>query len=266
MQAAYLPQKIQADIFAKKLGPLATLATSPMFLQNPQFQAALGNLIMENLPLAGKEFSQAGGNKIPTYADRLKKEASETGERAEALSKAGKAKTAISSGAGQVQSQLGDFGTHIISAFNKLFGTNITPELGKTQNAFEDDLKRYKATAIQSQYVTPKDAEEIFVQKKNETPAQAFERIQRKVPTLFNQQEQGAETAPMDTEDQNHMDNELLAQAQDFSEQIREKYGLDVPEMLIFNYMQNTPGDVDLLQLLKAAGKSDKELKKAGIL
>ena len=49
LNAKYLPKKIEADIFNKQIGPLATLATSPMFLNNPQFQENLGHLIAQHL-------------------------------------------------------------------------------------------------------------------------------------------------------------------------------------------------------------------------
>src|SRR6187455_2073510 len=44
----YLPQMQEAEIFGKQFNPLAAIASNPMFLQNPQFQAALNRMIANN--------------------------------------------------------------------------------------------------------------------------------------------------------------------------------------------------------------------------
>jgi hypothetical protein len=265
MKAAYLPQEIEADIFSKKLGPLATLATTPMFLQNPQFQEALGNMIMQALPYGGKEFTGIHPNKLPTYANQVNKDVQEAKGYAANLSKAGKGKVAISGAAGTTENYLGDMGKHLINAFNGMFGTHISSGLAKEQNAFADKINNFKNIAIQTHKLTRRDAEETFSLKKNETPEQGLKRMMKQNPWLF---EQGGETesnAPMDKEDENNRDNIDLTQAAKFSKQIQKKYGIDVPETLIFNYMQQRPGDIDLMDLLKTAGISDAQLKKAGL-
>lgn len=280
MKAAYLPQQIEADIFAKRFGPLATLATTPMFLQNPQFQEALGHLIAKNMGYGGMGgYGQGQEGEFPTYAGQVKKDVQEASGYASDLSKAGKAKTALSGAAGTAENYFGDTAKHFLNAFNSIFGTNINSGLAKEQNAFMDKINDFKNIAIQTHKLTPKDAEESFSLKKNETPQQGLNRMRKQNPWLLeqeqkledernqqlSQQQQQQPQMPMDVEDERNQDNQELNLAADFSRQIQEKYGLDVPETLIFNYMQQRPGDIDLMDLLKTAGISDKQLKKAGL-
>src|ERR1700733_14838006 len=183
--AAYLPKQIEADIFAKKVGPLATLATSPMFLQNPQFQQALSNLLAKNLGGAGGGFGGMGGgnnqasygnnqdiygNNDNTYAGQVGQDVNKAQEYAQDLSKKGKIRSLLSSLAGLSKNILGDTGNSI----NEALGLNSG--LAQKENKLIDTLKRLKKTAIDTQALSPADAENIFTQRKNETLKDTIER------------------------------------------------------------------------------------------
>jgi len=64
----YLPQMQEAEIFGKQFSPLASLATTPMFLNNPRFQAALGELVSRNMHLG----SEGGQGAEPLHASRVR--------------------------------------------------------------------------------------------------------------------------------------------------------------------------------------------------
>jgi hypothetical protein len=65
MQAAYLPQTIQASIFNKTISPLATLAASPFFSAlNPMQQHQIADYISRSLEGLGV-FNQGGNAKAP---------------------------------------------------------------------------------------------------------------------------------------------------------------------------------------------------------
>ena len=256
LEMKYLPQQMEADLFAKRFGPLATLATTPMFLNNPQFQQALGRMLSEHMPGfgGGNPQGQYGGGNAPTYAGQAAKDIAKAKEAAEKLTRAGKAQTGVSSIAGGAHNYFGDIGKHIIDFFS---GGKVNSDLAQNENNLETYLSNLKNNAIQTQRLTSQQAEEVFRARKDETPDSRLARIQETVPNLFKQEGQVDESnnmQPMDQEDQNNNDNQDLAFAADLSRQIKEKYNLDVPETLIFNYMQQVPGDIDINKLIKAAG------------
>lgn len=183
VNARYLPQEKEADIFAKRFTPLANLATTPMFLQNPQFQAALGQMLTKNLGFAGKEFQ---GMNLPTYGGQVQKDINEAEHIAPHLSQAGKAGVGASGLAGTAESYLGSIGKYITDF---LTGGKITPKLAHEENRFNDLLQTFKNNAIQTQRVTPQQAEKIFKVNKNETPEVALKRIKKEAPYLFENQQ-----------------------------------------------------------------------------
>lgn len=249
MKGAYLPQELQADIFAKRIGPLATLATSPMFLQNPQFQSALGNLIAKNLSYGGKEFEEMGKNNLPTYADQVNKDIEEAQNLAKDLTKGGKLKVGTSSVAGKAENYLGDIGKHIVNFFT---GGAMTSDLAQKQNRYDNILTTLKNNAVQAGRLTQKDAEDIFAPRENETAESRLKRIKRTVPSLFEQEK----TEERTNQGQMEKDNEDLRFALDLADQIYQKTGKIVSENLIFNYMQEHPGKIHIPSLLKAIGAS----------
>ncbi|TAK83376.1 MAG: hypothetical protein EPO09_21275, partial [Aquabacterium sp.] len=156
MHAAYLPQQIEADIFAKKIGPLATLATTPAFLQNPQFQAALGQIISKHLNYGnapggqgGMESGNGGEQEQQTYAGQVKKDFESAKKLAQELDKGGKVKTYISSAGGGLVNYLGDVGKKIIGLLpgekTKEF---VNPALAAKQHQFDTYLQGLKTRAI----------------------------------------------------------------------------------------------------------------------
>jgi hypothetical protein len=261
MNAAYLPKKIEADIFAKQIGPLATLATTPAFLQNPQFQAALGQIIAKHLG-----YGQGGGGQgaeMPTYAGQAKKDVQDAESIAKDLSKAGKVRGYVSSAGGGLLNYGGDIGKKIMSLLpGGKTKELVNPELAEKQHQFDTFLQGLKNRALQTQTLNQSQAEEVFSEHKDENAMQRLQRIKRTVPSLFEQADaeqsmsgqDGGEEAPMDVEDQNNNDNRDLSFAADLSEQIKAKTGHDISPDLIFNYMKRVPGKINIPQLLKAAG------------
>lgn len=190
--AKYLPKEKESQIFANQIGPLATLATSPMFLQNPQFQQALSNLISKNSNILGPAFAgigggqgmQSEGNYPNTYAGQVGQRVAEAGNLAEDLSQAGVAKTNLSGAAGWLENNFGDLGKHLL---NHLTKGKINSELAQKENQFETHLQNLKKNAIDTGMLSQKDAENVFAKRKNETRSQQFMRIQKTVPALFQQ-------------------------------------------------------------------------------
>jgi hypothetical protein len=265
MKAAYMPQQIEADIFAKKIGPLATLATTPAFLQNPQFQAALGQIISKHLGYGQGAGQGAGqGDEMPTYAGQAKKDVQDAESIAKDLSKAGKVRGYVSSAGGGAVNYLGDVGKKIIDLLpGKKTKEFVNPALAEKQHQFDTYLQGLKNRALQTQTLNQSQAEDVFSEHKDENEIQRLQRIKRAVPSLFQQDEgmgdtqgQGGmdEGTAMDVEDQNNNDNRDLSFAADLSEQIKAKTGHDISPDLIFNYMQKTPGKINIPLLLKAAG------------
>ena len=194
VHAKYAPQQQEADIFAKKIGPLATLATTPMFLQNPQFQAALGGLIAKNLHFGGGEFSGMNANNMPTYANQVNQDVHEIENLSKDLTKAGKLRTGVSSGAGWLENTFGDVGKHIADYFSKGM---INSDLAKKENRLKDLMETLKNNEIQTQRLTPQQAEKTFTKRENETYGQMVARLKRTNPNLFQQQEPEAPGEPV---------------------------------------------------------------------
>ena len=187
LKLQYLPKQLEAEIFSKKIGPLATLATSPMFLQNPQFQALLGNMISQNL---GSEFGGGTGTKgttepgvrFPTYNEQNQQQFEKTAKEAEDLSGQGHAGTALSGAVSWLDSMIPGLGKHISEA---LTGGKITEEAFNQQKSFETDLNTLKRTAIQTGKISENDAQKEFIQKKGETPSATIKRIKKSFPYLY---------------------------------------------------------------------------------
>lgn len=252
-QASYLPQQLQADITAKELGPYAALATNPMFLNNPQFQQHLTDILKRHGSFGGGTAEE--GN-VPTYASQAGNEAEEARKLAHSLTAAGKLKTGLSSKASIAESLLGELANPIIEAINKFTGGNVNSQLSKEANQFATKLAKLKNYALQTQSISPQDAENTFKQLPNETPDQTMERVSQTVPNLFQNKNE-----KLSDEEQNVMrkeqmvkDNEDITFALNLSQEIKERTGKDVPENLIFNYMQTHKGPVSIPKLLKAVG------------
>jgi len=237
MNAAYLPKKIEADIFAKQIGPLATLATTPAFLQNPQFQAALGQIIAKHLGYGqGGSGGGEGGAGMPTYASQTKKDVQDAEAIANDLSKSGNSfhespgfKFALQQalqGAGHAAAAGGMAGSpqheqqnmglatdlanqdyyNYMQGATGLYGQGLSGMQGLSQQGQQagQSLADQIAQSLgqKAQYDYEGQAEEVFSEHKDENPMQRLERIKRTVPSLFQQDEAMADEAAGETNPQ----------------------------------------------------------------
>jgi hypothetical protein len=268
MKFKYLPEQLEADIFAKKFGPLATIATTPMFLQNPQFQQALGQMLAKHMNFGGAGGGTGQGTMNPnvgkTYAQQTQIDINDAEKLAHTLSKAGKGRTRISALGGEGQNWLGDAWKSIT---NLLSGNPtgekvkelVNPQLGQERNKLDTFYQGLKQRAIQTGIRSAAQAEEDFADRPNENDEQKLARIRRILPSLFEQEAQGTEpqgdqNTAVDVEEENDRANRDLTFASQLSEQIKEKTGHEISPDLIYNYMQRTPGKINIKLLLKAAG------------
>lgn len=269
---AFLPQMQEAEIFGKQFSPLASLATSPMFLQNPQFQKMLGQLIAQNPGMAGLQGGGSHGgqggqgtqrfiNEAPTYAEQANLDLADAQKLADDISKQGKIKGFISSAGGGIKSYGGELGNAIISHLPKKVQELLNPQLAANIHKFETYLTGLKNRAIQTHVMTEAQANKEFSEHEDENALQRLERIRRIAPSLFQQgnvetpqqEEENTENVAMDKEDENHNDNELLTKASKLSDEIKEKKGYDIDPQFIVNYYKANPGRINIEQLLKTA-------------
>ncbi len=262
----YLPQMQEAEIFGKQFSPLAAIASNPMFLQNPQFQAALNRMIAQNpnMQIGHGEGNQGGqGNQNPssdTFAGQTVKTFQDAQKLADKLDKAGKLKGYASSVGGATGKYLGDVGKKIIGLLpGDKTKELVDPALAQQQHQFDTFLEGLKQRAVQSQLMSPQQAQQEFMGHEDENNGQKLKRLQSRFPALFQegqegQDQEGGENTAMDVEEENNNDNRDLSFASDLSEQIKAKTGHEISPDLIFNYMKRVPGKINIPQLLKAAG------------
>ncbi len=247
VNAKYLPKEKESKIFANQIGPLATLATSPMFLQNPQFQQALSNLISKNSHLLGHGFEGIGGGQGAigganpnTYAGQVGQRVDEAGNLAEDLSQAGGAQTKLSGAAGWLEDNFGDLGKQIVK---HLSNGRINSNLAQKENQFETHLQNLKKNATDTGMLSAKDAEEVFAKRKNETRSQQFMRIQKTVPALFQQNES---YAPRDA------DAKIARDAQERAQYETERGGQNENANSGFTHVQGPDGSTGYVPADKA--------------
>lgn len=261
----YLPQMQEAEIFGKQFGPLASIATTPMFLQNPQFQKMLGQLIAQNPGMAGLQQGGQGGhgaaNEPPTYAGQVQKDIARGKQLAHELTKNGKLLGYASSAGGGLGYYLGDVGRKLIGLLpGSKTQEALNPHLAEVQHEFDTFLAGMKQRAIQTGAMTPAEADRQFIGHEDENPEQTLARLQKTVPSLFEQggeAETGGQASEEGTigakEEENHNDNELLTKASKLSDEIKEKTGQDIDPQFIVNYHKRFPGPINIKQLLKTA-------------
>ncbi len=180
---AYLPKQLEADIFAKKLGPLATLATTPTFMNDPHFQAELRKFLSQG-GFGNYGNGEGASNGAPTYAEQAGLNAADASRLAHALTKAGKGNVGISSLGGLIQNYGGDLGKKTLDFFT---GGAVNPNLSNQSNKFDTELNLLKNKAIQTQVLSPEQANEIFRRLPNETPDDTMKRVVSTNPQLFQQ-------------------------------------------------------------------------------
>lgn len=245
MELQQYPEQLQANLFAKKFGPLASLVNTPMYLQNPKFQEAINNLIIKNL---GSEMGMTNNtkNNFPTFNENVQKEIKSTEQLANELTKAGSAKTGTSGWIGAFENTFGDLGKSLLNTLgiNKI----ATPELSQQKKEFDTHLARLKKIALDTQLVKPEDAIEQFSQHKNETPEQVIERLKHNFPSIFNQENQSNKSNENDEEQYYRDQTDKIAAKLEAS-------GFDVPIPIIYNYLKELKGNkVSLPDILKKAG------------
>ena len=180
-KASYMPQQIEADIYSKKFGPLAQLATSPTFMNDQNFQEVLRNEIHRMFP--GNHQDSNGDTSLPTYAGQATIDADEAQELANKISHAGGINKGISSIAGTIESNLGDMGKIFLNAIS---GGAINSQLAQDENRLKGLMSQMETKVVQTKALSPEKAHEVFSKKSDETWAQAFQRAKRTNPALFN--------------------------------------------------------------------------------
>lgn len=254
IKAHYMPEQIQADIFAKKLGPLATLSANPIFMQNPQFQDALGHLVSSAFAgHGGNEGALGNSLSSPSYSGQANIDADE----AEALAKhqAG-AGTAQVGASGQI-SEINKFIPGLGDKLSKFFtGGAVTPQLAKEKNTLDTIFSRMKQHAINSKTLPERDIDELFETKRNETDYDKLMRIKRTNPQLYNGYFGGNKTSETSEnngskEDQNESDNSLLNTSSLLADQIKSRTGVDLSPHVIFGYLQSHPGEIHIEKMIK---------------
>jgi hypothetical protein len=177
LKMSYAPRQIEADIFNKQIGPLATLATTPTFMNDQQFQENLRNVISSQFSNLGVQPSWA-----PTYKGQAEMDADEALKIAKKVTHAGVANTRLSGASAFLENLLGAPGKAIAHA---LTGGAITPELAEDENKLETILARMKKQSIDTHQLTQAEADKQYEQKKNETQAARVTRILRSNPALY---------------------------------------------------------------------------------
>lgn len=236
-KAAYQPRKMEADIFAKEIGPLAALASSPNFTGfNPQVQKMIAERIHGYLGSHGEQGEGRGlTESTPGYASdkdifaRLKHGSDIT------QSPGGQLKTAKSNLVGQAEK----WGLpHSIAQI--LGGSGEAGESAAFDQVQNEAVQRLKLKGY-----SESQARKMIEQQKGESNEAYASRIQ----PLFV----GDDNGTMDQEDLRSHDNQDLTRASNISQQLAAE-GYDIPETVIFDYMQKHPGKISLPKLFKAAG------------
>jgi len=253
IKAHYMPEQIQADIFAKKLGPLATLSANPIFMQNPQFQEALGHLVSSAFKgHGGAEGALGDSLSAPTYSGQANMDADEAEALANRQAGAGTANVHASGWVGQLNKFAPGFGDKV-SQF--LTGGAVNSKLAKEKNTLDTLFSRMKQYAINSKTLPEKDIDELFETNKNETDADKLARIRKTNPGLykgyFGRQKSGGTGGTSSNEDQNESDNALLNTASTLAEQIKSRAGVDLSPDVIFGYLQSHPGEIHIEKMIK---------------
>ena len=218
-----------------------------MFLQNPQFQESLGRLISQNMGGLDGQQSQGGENRFPTYTEQNHKTFEDTSKIAHELSKQGKAKAVVSGASGWLENTFGDVGKKV-SDF--LSGGKVNPDLYNQEQQFETNLKTLKQNAIQTNKVSPADAEREFVKKKNETPDATMKRLYKSFPNLY-----GNEYASSSDNDYSTSDREMNVNINE------EAHRLGVPAKDLMEdaeYFKTSPENI--IAALDAGAKTDEEV------
>ena len=234
---SYLPREKEAGIFAKEIGPLAALASSPQFQGfNPQIQKMIAQRIGGYLG-QGQGGQQGQDESPPGYAsdqdiyDQLRKGSHATN------APGAQGKVAKSNLAGAIEKFIGK------NPISDAFGGN---EAAGENAAFEQAKKLAAQKLMMRGY--PADKASAII---NQMPGESDESYAKRIAPLFvNQQPQQSGEGQLDRAGE----QQEMQLASKLSADIKEQLGKDVPENLIFNYLSQHPGKVHIPSLLKAAG------------
>lgn len=185
-KASYMPRQMEADLFAKEIGPLAGLASSPNFTGfNPQIQKMIAQRIGKYLGGAGgaSGAEEGDGETTPGYADD-KDIYSRLSQGADvALSRGGKANVGKSNLAGEAEK----FGLPK-AIVNALGGTKAAGENAKFEQAMKEGIRRLTLKGYSAA-----DAKDMLTPKPGESAADYKSRTQ----PLFL--EKGSQESPVGT-------------------------------------------------------------------
>lgn len=242
-KASYMPRQMEADLFAKEIGPLAGLASSPNFTGfNPEIQKMIAQRIGGYLGHGQGGAGGAAGQEsaeTPGYAEdediynRLSTGAKQSFGPG-AKGRVNKSRLA------SLSEQLG-LPNQISKA---LGGSEAAGQLG----AFEQAKTEAEQRLVMKGY-SPEKAKRAVQELPNE-PADAYA---KRIKSLFVAGDKGAsksEEKQIDREDE----GQTIQLASNIAQQIKSKLGKDIPETVIANYLFEHPGKVHIPSLLKAAG------------
>ncbi len=248
MNLSYLPREKEAGIFAKEIGPLAALASSPQFQGfNPQIQKMIADRIGGYLGHG----QQGGGQQqesSPGYeSDRDIYDQLQQGSTA-TQGPGAKSKVAKS---------------NIAGALEKVFGENaVSKYLGGSEAAGENaKFEQVQQLAAQKLILKgyPADKANAIVKQMPSESDKAY--AARLKPLFVSQQQPQAPEMPQEGgggeqggEIDRSGEQKEMQFASKLSSDIKQQLGKDVPENLIFNYLSQHPGKVHIPSLLKAVG------------
>lgn len=235
---SYLPREKEAGIFAKEIGPLAALASSPQFQGfNPQIQKMIAQRIGGYLGGQGQGGQQGQDESPPGYAsdEDIYQQLTQGSKATQAPGAQGK--VAKSNIAGAIEKFIGE------NAISKALGGNQAAG----ENAAFEQAKKLAAQKLMMRGYPADKANAIVSQMPGESDESYAKRIQ---PLFVNKQP----SMPEPTPDERGGEQEEIQLASELSAQIKEKLHKDVPETVIFNYLSQHPGKVHIPSLLKAAG------------
>jgi hypothetical protein len=178
-KSSYLPKQMETDLFAKEIGPVAALASSPNFTGfNPQIQKLIAQRIGAHFGAGGGEGAQAAGmgESTPGYADdsdiygRLEKGADV------ALTPGGQSKVYKSRWAGEAE-KIG----LPAAIVKKLGGTEAAGEAAAFNQAIDEGVKRLTLKGYSAH-----DAKQMLQPHSGETKRAYLERVK----PLFVEKEQ----------------------------------------------------------------------------
>jgi len=276
LKASYMPRQLEADIFSKNIGPLASIATSPMArYMAPEQQKQILNYISQSLgqmgggmptgqSIGGQQGASNEGFALPPSGstESRSKEAI-AGENIinsrfktlqDAVQKIQNEK-GISGLLGRVS--LGASGSEAPIA--KLFANK---DIKNAQTDLEDSLVKYLHYSPEKAHSKVQKGliqnSKDFLASLAQQQQVAQQEINQGKQTLQHGIQLGGNSQPqqqqISNENQQEEDNADISFALELANKIKKRTGHDVPENLIVNYMHNHPGAINVPDLLKAVG------------